>query len=361
MMVKFKEFPLGGINGLFEIKATKKKFNANTVEFGGDYPYVIRSSLNNGIRGYITEDVKYLNEANTISFGQDTATMFYQKSPYFTGDKIKIFTYKNKKLDRRLAMYLITCMRKSFSSFTWGNSFFDVKVLNKVIISLPVNDSGEIDYEYIEEHVSELEKECINKLETYLQDSGLDSYSFNYEEQRAIEEYRKGNIKYKEFKINDLFTSSSGDFDIQQKHINNKGIYVVSSGQTNNGIIGKSDIKSREFEEKTITVDMFGYSYFRDFKYKMVTHARVFSLKFKSKNLTNEEGLYFTSQFKHFPNIFSYNNMASWDKIKDMSIRLPINSLNEIDFDFINKFIKAQQKLVIKDVVLWKDEIIDAK
>ena len=45
---------------------------------------------NNGQKGFINEDESFLNDGNTISFGQDTATMYYQEFPYFTGDKIKI-------------------------------------------------------------------------------------------------------------------------------------------------------------------------------------------------------------------------------------------------------------------------------
>lgn len=56
----------------------------------GKYPYVVRMGSNNGQKGYIDEDEKYLNPGNTISFGQDTATMYYQETPYFTGDKIKM-------------------------------------------------------------------------------------------------------------------------------------------------------------------------------------------------------------------------------------------------------------------------------
>ena len=99
----------------------KKRFNANTVQFNGKYPYVVRSSQNNGIRGYITQDEKYLNSGNTISFGQDTATIFYQEKPYFTGDKIKIMTYLDRKLTPEIACYLLAVMRKAFQDFTWGN------------------------------------------------------------------------------------------------------------------------------------------------------------------------------------------------------------------------------------------------
>ena len=86
---KWGEFKLGD---LFEIQSYKKRFDANKVEIlkYGKFPYVVRIASNNGQKGFINEDVKFLNEGNTISFGQDTATMYYQEKPYFTGDKIKI-------------------------------------------------------------------------------------------------------------------------------------------------------------------------------------------------------------------------------------------------------------------------------
>ena len=90
----WREFRLGD---LFDIQTTKKKFNATDVKFEGKFPYVARGDKNNGIKGYINQNIIYLNSGNTISFGQDTATMFYQKNPYFTGDKIKIFIFNEKK------------------------------------------------------------------------------------------------------------------------------------------------------------------------------------------------------------------------------------------------------------------------
>ena len=90
--VEFGEFR---IDELFEINSYEKRFDANKIiisEVGN--PYVVRTSLNNGVRGYIDEDEQFLNEGNTISFGQDTATMFYQEKPYFTGDKLNHYGLK---------------------------------------------------------------------------------------------------------------------------------------------------------------------------------------------------------------------------------------------------------------------------
>ena len=107
-MTEFKEFTLASSYyyrgqkvvvsdmGIFEIYPTKKKINANTLTFNGKYPYVARGEGNNGIRGYINYDHQFLNPANTISFGQDTATMYYQPNAYFTGDKIYIFKLNEK-------------------------------------------------------------------------------------------------------------------------------------------------------------------------------------------------------------------------------------------------------------------------
>ena len=99
---------------------------------------------------YIDQDTAFLNEANTISFGQDTATMFFQERPYFTGDKIKVLKYKDRPLTPRLACYLIANMRKAFSSFSWGQTSFNEDILNNVEVIMPVTEKGDIDYSFIE-------------------------------------------------------------------------------------------------------------------------------------------------------------------------------------------------------------------
>ena len=163
--IKTRKFKLGeGKDRLFDITSTKKKFNANCIKFGGKYPYVVRSNINNGIRGYITEDEKYLNSANTISFGQDTATIFYQQQPYFTGDKIKIMTYREKDLDKNLACYLITLMKKVFYNFSWGQSSFNETILKNIEIEMPITLNGNIDYDFIETFINAQQKLVIKNV-----------------------------------------------------------------------------------------------------------------------------------------------------------------------------------------------------
>ncbi|ACI28139.1 type II restriction enzyme [Helicobacter pylori G27] len=151
-------------------------------------------------------------------------------------------------------------------------------------------------------------------------------------------------IKWGEFKLGDLFEASNGDFDIQKRHINHKGEFVITAGLSNNGVLGQSDIKAKVFESHTITIDMFGCAFYRSFAYKMVTHARVFSLKPKFE-INHKIGLFLSTLFFGYPKKFGYENMCSWVKIKNDKVILSLKptantqTLDDIDFDFMEKFI----------------------
>ncbi len=155
------------VQDLFLVQSYKKRFDANKINIlETGYPYVVRTSLNNGIRGYINEDTQYLNDGNTISFGQDTATMFYQAKPYFTGDKIKIVKSNDNKLNRLNALFFITTMTKSFSVFSWGTSSFSEKTINSQLVKVPIkNDTP--DYEFMETFISAIQKLVIKDVVLY--------------------------------------------------------------------------------------------------------------------------------------------------------------------------------------------------
>lgn len=144
-------------------------------------------------------------------------------------------------------------------------------------------------------------------------------------------------VEWGEYRIETLFTSSNGDFDLQKKHINGLGDYVITSGLTDKGILGKTDAPAKIFEKGTITVDMFGCPFYRQFQYKMVTHARVFSLK-PVFALTHNQGLFLSNSLKFLSREFGYENMCSWEKIKTKTIQLPQYN-GKIDFDFMENFI----------------------
>ncbi|MDD7304968.1 MAG: restriction endonuclease subunit S [Peptoniphilaceae bacterium] len=155
------------IQDVFDVKSSKKKFDANKIKIlKHGFPYIVRMSTNNGIKGYLKEDEQFLNKGNTIAFGQDTATMFYQEKPYFTGDKIKILECKYDKFNKINSMFLISTMKKSFSTFSWGASSFSEKAINNQEIKLPTKNN-EIDFSYMELLISAVQKLVIKDVVLY--------------------------------------------------------------------------------------------------------------------------------------------------------------------------------------------------
>lgn len=150
------------------------------------------------------------------------------------------------------------------------------------------------------------------------------------------------------FELRELFNSYNGDFDIKKEHINGVGDFVITAGLTDNGVLGKTDISARIFPKQTITVDMFGCAFYRDFPYKMVTHARVFNLTPKF-DISDNQGLFIANSLRFLQSLFGYENMCSWAKIKDLEISLP-QSNGKIDFSFMENFIAELKALRVTEL-----------
>ena len=146
-------------------------------------------------------------------------------------------------------------------------------------------------------------------------------------------------VKFQKFRIGDLFTAESGDTDLKKVDIENNGVPVITSGVQNYGILGLTTKKAKVIPQNTITVDMFGNVYFRDFEYKMVTHARVFSL-IPKQNITRSIGLYFQTCLSKHKSKFSYDNMCVFTKLENETIELPIADAGKLDVEFIENYIR---------------------
>ncbi|MCY7086609.1 restriction endonuclease subunit S [Streptococcus oralis] len=161
----WREYKLGD---LFDVQTYKKRFDANKVDLlsEGGHPYVVRKSSDNGIKGYIRECTDYLNDGNTISFGQDTATSFYQEKPYFTGDKIKILKPKFQDFRKENALLFVAAITRSFSKFSWGNSSYSVQIIQNQKLCLPIKND-KIDINYIEIFLKAISKLIIQDVVKY--------------------------------------------------------------------------------------------------------------------------------------------------------------------------------------------------
>ena len=329
--MEFREFHLYD-DKLFTVD-NGNKFNKNAMSFKSpSVNFVGRSASNNGITAIVDRVLgvePYKGGSLTLALGGSIGCCFLQEQDFYTGQNLAVLMPKWG-MSTEIKLYIATCISKvAKNSYKAFSDELNKHIHTDFMFKLPAKSITLIDYDCIE-HIG----------------GGLDNMS------------NIDTSSWKEFKLCDLFSASNGDVDIQQKDINEKGTYVVTSGEQNNGILGKSDREARVFSADTLTVDMFGNVYYRDYEYKLVTHARVFSLK-PLFVMNREIGLFMVSLLKFLTEIYSYTNMCSWSKIKDLSIKLPVTTVYEPDFDYMEEYIRIQKKLAIKDAVLLKDKIIE--
>ena len=350
--VKWGEYRLGD---LFDVLSYKQRFDANKVTLveNDGHPYIVRQGSDNGQKGFIDEDEIYLNDGNTISFGQDTATMFYQEKPYFTGDKIKILKPKMERFGKDNAQFFLATMRRSFSNFGWGTSSFSIEVIENQNITLPTTSNNEIDFDFMESFIRELEEERVKKLKTYLKVSGLDNYELTQTEQKALTDFNA--LEWQEFNVESLFGKSTRGKRLKGDDRIEGDLPFVTAGEADTGISAFISNDVEVFSANTTTIDMFGSAKYRNYDYGADDHVAVVH----TENLNKYAAIFVTTACHKSAHNgqFNYGHNFYAKDADELNIMLPVRN-GVPDYEAMQDFISALQKLVIKDVVEYTNTVI---
>ncbi len=191
--------------------SSKKIYHANTIkihdtQIENSYPYVVRATANNGIKGFIIDDPIFTNEKNTLSFAQDTFTVFYQKQPYFTGNKVKVLKPKFAFKSPKILHFISAILQFILKPLTWGLGS-TTESIAEFKFSLPLKPTAktqtleDIDFPFMEKFIAELEQcrlaeleQCrLAELEAYLKAAGLSNTTLSSEEEHALNVFNDKN------------------------------------------------------------------------------------------------------------------------------------------------------------------------
>lgn len=165
--VKWKEFV---VQDVFKIKNSKAYHKTSLTEVRKNgISYISRTNLNNGLDAVVKNENFKLNKANTIVFGAENATFFYQPNKYITGNKM--YYIESVHLNKFTALFLQTSLNKSIENcgFGYGKGLTGNRMKRRTIL-LPVNETGNPDFEYMENYIKQIEQ---RKLRDYLEYKGL--------------------------------------------------------------------------------------------------------------------------------------------------------------------------------------------
>ena len=366
----FREFKVGE---LFDVVGNKQvKSQKHIVERADGIPFVVQSTKNNMVKCHVDRQAlldggETVYEGNAIVLGVVSPVASYQEHEFGASQSISL---RADFLNPTRGLYLVTVIRKVIESKYSYTNLPGIQKYKEDVIQLPVKPGtdevnyteDDIDWRYMESYIQELEESYIQELDAYLKETGLDDYTLTDDEREVLER----EPVFKEFEVGGLLDGVSGDTDIKKVHLDGDGYPVITAGVDNLGVAGYSSVTAKILPANTLTVDMFGNCYFRPFEYKMVTHARVFSLCLKDGQLTPETGLFVCTMLKWLSTKYNYSNMCSYNKIKNETIQLPVKpgtdevnyTEDDIDWDDIEAYVRAMEKQVIADVVDYKNEMI---
>lgn len=363
-------------------KVLPQSFKVSKLDFvsDGKTPAYSSDTRNNGRVGLVDREPLFQITEDTpvyLIFGDHTRTMNIVHEDFCVMDNVKVLVPLIDMSDEVL-LYITICWKKAIPNLGYARHWSVAKTAK---FELPIIESDDPNYVYtvedidfgcMQKRIAELEQERIAELDAYLVAADLDDYELTDEDKKILSLFPKsasdeagaseadcgdGQVRFKKFTLGALFTSFTGDVDLQQKDINGKGQFFINSGVENCGIKGKTDKPAKVFPANTITVDFWGNAYYRDFNDKLATHNHVFSLSgdvIKNRLV----GLYIVGMLSKLPGLFSYDNMATWNKLKSLEIKLPVTSAGNIDFDYMERYIRALEKLTIADAVKYKDKVI---
>lgn len=363
--VKWGEFKIGD---LFEIQNTLS-FNANKLVEGNEYDYVTRTSFNQGIlqtTGFVNKD--NINPSGTWSLGLLQMDFFYRRKPWYAGQFVRKIVPKFDLPENVILFFttLLNMQKKVLLSVLVRN--VDEKFRN-IIVSLPITPENKIDFDFMEAFIRELEEERIRELTAYLKVSGFDNYKLSKCESEALAHFNE--LKWKEFRIGDLYNKielHNLNFNKKKDTSSEKSekytLPIVNAKHGENGIMFYGDKNIFDSEEMTIDIVQNGAVATGDV-YPQPQRTGVLWDAYLIKSIKHKDSreslFYFTATIqKSIKQKFCYEFKATWERVKEEMIFLPVTSDGSPDYAFMENFISAVQKLVIKDVVLYANKKIAA-
>lgn len=344
------------LGNLFEINPTKyyRLENEEILSENGNVPLVSNSSVDNGVMGFSL--LSALNKGNTLTCSDTTLgadTMFYQERDFIGYSHIQHLVPKFQHFNKAIAEFIIAACRMSTSKkYDYGNKF-NRDAMNETLIQLPQKDN-EIDFDFMESFIAELEARHIAELEAYLTVTGLKNYTLTKEEEKALKDFNT--LCWMSYNLEDLFGKSTRGKRLKSADRVQGDLPFVTAGEACEGVSAYIGNDVDIFESNTTTIDMFGSAKYRNFRYGADDHVAVVH----TEKLPKHAAVFVTTAIHKSSHTgkFDYSRNFYAKDADELDILLPTNE-SEPDYLFMATLISAIQKLVIKDVVLYANRKID--
>ena len=147
---EWRSFKLADI---FTFKKGKRLTKADMTK--GNTPFIASIDRNNGCRQLIGKEPIHIGNTITINYNGSVGEAFYQPEPFWASDDVNVL-YPKFEMNQYNALFIVTLIKMEKYRFNFGRKWhLDRMALSE--IKLPVNQNGDIDWDYIENYIKSLQ------------------------------------------------------------------------------------------------------------------------------------------------------------------------------------------------------------
>ena len=222
-------FEVVGEKGLFSVEKQSIKLSERDLSGTGQIPVFSSQTSNNGVMGFTNKVADFfVKDTPALIFGDHTKSMDISNHSFCAADNVKVLRPHNIPFD---ALFYVSCAwKKRIPDMGYARHWRKAK---KVGIELPVTDSGEPDYAYMEEYVQQKRDAMLAKYRAYVK--ARIAELGEVAEIPALDEK-----EWKPFSIVDLFSSiipGKGKGLNHLKKVCADGVNYIGATNRNNGVL----------------------------------------------------------------------------------------------------------------------------
>ena len=320
------------------------------IEENGTIPFLGAVDNNNGITEFYT--IKNIERNSKTGYGENESIdkkifpgncicvtnngsvgyAYYQKHEFTCTHDVNPLYLKKRKLTPFIAKFLIGTIEQQRVCFRYVRKWRPCRMVKSKIL-LPVNVAGEIDYDYMESYVKEIEEKKLEEYRKYAVNR-LAGISF-VEEIEELEDK-----EWRPFYLKNIFTTvQRGKRLIRDNQISGKVPYVSSSA-INNGVNNyvSNDIGVRKFENclSLANSGSVGSCFYEPFEFVASDH--ITHLKNPERN--KFQYLFEATLLNRLTEKYNFNREINDERISKEIILLPIDSSGNPDYEYMERYIK---------------------
>lgn len=326
---RWKEFYFTDI--FTRIQRGKRLTKANQTE--GEIANVSSTSFNNGVDGFIgnSEQVRTFENCLTLANSGSVGSAFFHTYKFVASDHVT--SLERKGLDKYAYLFMIPLINRLSEKYSFNREINDERIRREKIL-LPVTEEGNIDFVFMSSFMRGIEKDILN---VTIQ---------KFKKRLNVNECEWGGVKWKNFYLKDVFPvlipgKSKGLNHLTQ--VSKGGINYLGATNLNNGVLGFVLPKQQQIQKGNCIAFIrngegsMGYAVYKAENFIATSDITLgYNL-----HLNRYSGMFITTIADRIRGKYNFGYKRNGLRLSKEILSLPVNDNDEIDWSFMENFMRT--------------------